>query len=119
MLSDQIEGKNNSWAIRWQASAFLNNKLTLYPGIPLVKNIGFDNTGTHTEKTKKYYVKLSKKTINVKKIQICESSFARDSYMKYFQSSSKPKLHKRMINKLKSIKKLANMNFKIFKKETY
>lgn len=47
MLQDQIDGKNNSWAIRWRASAFLADKLTLYPSKSLVHNIGFDNSGTH------------------------------------------------------------------------
>lgn len=46
MLQRQIEGKNDSWAIRWYASAYLANKLTLWPGHSLVENIGqFD--GTH------------------------------------------------------------------------
>jgi len=49
MLEDQINGKNNSWAIRWYASAFLHNKLTLYPHQSLVKNIGFDKSGTHCQ----------------------------------------------------------------------
>ena len=31
MLKDQINGKCDSWAIRWLASAFLKDKLTLYP----------------------------------------------------------------------------------------
>lgn len=48
MLEDQIRGKNNSWAIRWYAAAYLQNKLTLYPGQSLVLNIGFDGTGTHS-----------------------------------------------------------------------
>jgi hypothetical protein len=49
MLLDQISGKNDSWAIRWYASAFLKNKLTLYPGKTMIHNIGFDNSGTHTK----------------------------------------------------------------------
>lgn len=48
MLEDQITRKNNSWAIRWYASAFLAEKYTLYPKISLVKNIGLDGTGTHS-----------------------------------------------------------------------
>jgi len=48
MLIDQIEGKTNSWAIRWYASAFVNNKFTLYPGKPLVSNIGGDGTGINS-----------------------------------------------------------------------
>lgn len=47
MLRDQIIGKNNSWAIRWYASAFLNNKFTLYPRESLVFNTGFDGSGTN------------------------------------------------------------------------
>ena len=50
MLRDQISGRNNSWAIRWHASAFINDMLTLHPGRSLVQNIGLDNTGTHSVK---------------------------------------------------------------------
>jgi len=47
MLQDQVAGKNDSWAVRWYASCFLNNMVTLYPGKSLVQNIGLDNSGTH------------------------------------------------------------------------
>lgn len=46
MLEDQIRGKNSSWAIRWFASCFLQDKYCLYPRNSLVQNIGFD-IGTH------------------------------------------------------------------------
>jgi hypothetical protein len=42
MLRDQIDGKNTSWAVRWYASAFLRDKLTLYPAETLVSHIGYD-----------------------------------------------------------------------------
>jgi hypothetical protein len=48
MLKDQIENKVDSWAIRWYASAFINNKYTLYPKVTIIYNIGFDNSGTHS-----------------------------------------------------------------------
>lgn len=47
MLKDQIRGKNNSWAIRWQAVNYLKDRMTLYPSRTLVTNIGFDGSGTH------------------------------------------------------------------------
>lgn len=47
MLKQQISGRNNSWAIRWHASAFLAGMLTLYPGRSHVVNIGTDGSGTH------------------------------------------------------------------------
>lgn len=46
MLSDQVQGKNNSWAIRLYASFILKDMLTFYPGNSLVSHIGFD-IGTH------------------------------------------------------------------------
>lgn len=54
MLKDQIEGKNDSWAIRWYASALIHDKLTLYPGKSLVKNIGTDSSGTHGDNLKNF-----------------------------------------------------------------
>lgn len=48
MLRDQITGRNDSWAIRWHASAFLAGMFTLYPGRSLVRNTGFDGSGTHS-----------------------------------------------------------------------
>lgn len=48
MLEDQIIGKNNSWAIRWHASIFLNKMYCLYPVKSLIRNIGLDGSGTHS-----------------------------------------------------------------------
>lgn len=47
MLIDQIYGDTDSWAVRWYASAYLANMLTLYPGTSLVQNLGLDGSGTH------------------------------------------------------------------------
>ncbi len=59
MLRDQIEGKNNSWAIRWYASALLHDKLTLYPGKSLVHNIGTDASGTHRDDCSNFTPRMS------------------------------------------------------------
>jgi len=65
MLEGQIEGRNDSWAILWHASAFVNQKLTVYPGKSLVHNIGNDNSGTHNANTDHYNVTLSLTEINL------------------------------------------------------
>ena len=52
-------GKNNSWAIRWYASVFLNNGLTLNPSKSLINNIGHDGTGIHSGRNNIYDVKIS------------------------------------------------------------
>jgi hypothetical protein len=55
LLESQIRGEVDSWAIRWYASAFLLDKLTLYPPVSLITNIGFDGSGTHTENIENKY----------------------------------------------------------------
>ena len=72
MLKDQIDGKNNSWAIRWHASAFLSNKLTLYPGKSLVKNIGIDGSGTHCADMTQFDTQISQEKIIIKNIPLAE-----------------------------------------------
>lgn len=47
MLEAQLAGRVDSWAVRWQLSAFLNNSLTIYPRQSLIVNAGFDGSGTH------------------------------------------------------------------------
>ena len=47
MLQKQLNGKIDSWAIRWYLSVFFRNGLTLYPVSSLIRNIGHDASGTH------------------------------------------------------------------------
>jgi len=49
MIKHQLEGKVNSWAIRWTATTFLQKSLTLYPSRSLSKHIGFGNDSTHVK----------------------------------------------------------------------
>lgn len=85
MLEDQIRGVNDSWAVRWYASAFLANKLTLYPNKTLVRNIGFDGTGRHCGFTKGLNLPLADKPVNLNKIEVCENAEARAAFEKYFR----------------------------------
>jgi hypothetical protein len=47
MVERQERGAIDSWGIRWYLSVFARDGLTLYPGLPLIENIGFDGSGTH------------------------------------------------------------------------
>jgi hypothetical protein len=87
MLEDQISKKNNSWAIRWYASAFLKDKLTLYPGKSLVKNIGFDNSGTHCGFSDDFVAEIFMSRISINPIDIKENIKAK----KLFKDFLKPK----------------------------
>ncbi len=87
MLKDQIKGRNNSWAIRWYASAFLKDKLTLYPGRTLVQNIGYDGSGMHCRKTNRFNNELYNYKISVKNIPVTENINVRREIEKYFQNT--------------------------------
>lgn len=47
MLDAQMAGRIDSWAIRAEYTRFRLGGLTLYPRVPLVRNIGMDGTGRH------------------------------------------------------------------------
>lgn len=58
MLRNQIEGKIDSWAIRWIYTHFKNNAYCIYPVKSKIQNIGTDSSGSHTVTTNKYLVNL-------------------------------------------------------------
>ncbi len=46
-LKQQMEGKIDSWAIRWCYALFKNDALCIYPSKSYVDNIGLDGSGVH------------------------------------------------------------------------
>ena len=99
MLSAAVSERIDSWAIRWHASAFLEDKLTLYPGRSLVRNIGNDASGTHCGYSCRLDVDLSLKPVRVGDIPIEENHLARSALENFFSSLRRPRLI-RLINKL-------------------
>ena len=101
MLKNQIAGKNNSWAIRWYASAFLADKLTLYPGRSLVHNIGNDDSGTHASGFRSFDVVLSASAIDLSAVTAKALQPARDAFIRYFKRTQ-GSLLKRGLARLKN-----------------
>lgn len=87
MLRSQIAGKNDSWAIRWYASAFLASKLTLYPGRSLVQNIGNDSSGTHADDTETHDIDLSSTPIDLRHVPVEPSGQAQAAFEAFFRRS--------------------------------
>ena len=85
MLKDQIAGENDSWAIRWHAAMFLAGCLQLSPTLSLVRNIGFDGTGTHCAESNTYAVELATRPIAVQRIPLEECSAARSALVRYYR----------------------------------
>ena len=89
MLRRQTEGKNNSWAIRWNASLFLNDILSLNAGKSLVRNEGFDGSGTNCGGGGLYDSTLYMQRLNVQKISpIAESVVGRQALIRYYRRTN-------------------------------
>ena len=85
MLRRQIEGKNNSWAIRWNASLFLKDILSLNVGRSLVQNEGFDGSGTNCGGGGLYASNLYMQQLPVIPISPVEENLkARQAYIRYY-----------------------------------
>jgi hypothetical protein len=108
MLRNQIKGKNDSWAIRWYAAAFLRDKLTLYPGYSLVRNIGIGESAASHGSTilpQPQYIYDSAsatKPVDVKLIPIKESTSSRKAMEEFFRQA-RPTIFQRLIFRLRKI----------------
>lgn len=51
MLDDQMNGRVNSWAIRFDYYMYKNKMFNIIPRETLIRNIGFDGSGTHCKST--------------------------------------------------------------------
>lgn len=89
-------GKNNSWAIRWYASIFLKNGLTLNPAKSLIHNIGHDGSGVHSNIEKTYFVNINKNIIENFPTIIQENKQAY-KLIKTFLSKRKGTIFKRVL----------------------
>jgi hypothetical protein len=86
MLKEQMN-KKYSWAILWYASAFLKNKLTLYPNLSLIKHIGIGGTNHGSDP---FLDKVNfTDEINVISTHICENKDARQAFVDFFAARKK------------------------------
>jgi putative methyltransferase (TIGR04325 family) len=102
MLKSQIEKKVDSWAIRWYASAFINNKYTLYPNKSIIYNIGFDNSGIHCDEVDNFNNKTwnHKKPIIIEKVSNIETNeLALKKWLKYYNKNILTRLIKKIFYK--------------------
>jgi hypothetical protein len=98
ILKKNLIDNKNSWAIKWYASAFIYNKLTLYPPYSLIHNIGNDGSGTNSSKNKIYDNNLKNLPIEINQIEIKENYELRSEFENYF--NSKNNIIKKILNKI-------------------
>lgn len=91
MLKSQMEGKIDSWSIRFSYAHFNQRMYSICPRYSYVNNIGNDGTGTHCGKTNIFENDLSKakQTCNfIKDIQIKEDVMV--EFRKLYRKTSLP-----------------------------
>lgn len=104
MLKNQIKGKNDSWAIRWYMSAFLRNKLTLYPKHSLVQNIGNDNSGTHGLPTRQFKIeKLSTELPRLEPVNNIKEDVEARRLMEIFFKATRANFIEKVLKKLELV----------------
>jgi hypothetical protein len=89
MLAAQVRGRNDSWAVRWHASCFLNDMLTLYPGRSLVQNIGTDGTGTHCAASDEYDQSPTESPVRLERISLEPSAVAEAAFARFLRGTRK------------------------------
>lgn len=95
------KGKNNSWAIRWYASMFLNGGLSLNPSKSLINNIGHDGSGIHSNIEHMYDVTINSNQISYFPEVIEENPQAYEK-VKGFLSKRKGNIFKRIVRYMRN-----------------
>jgi len=101
MLTDNINGLNDSWAVRWYASTFLKNMNTLFPSKSFVKNIGIDNSGENCNYTTVYDSLINVEYNKLRKIDSLELLSDRLLIQSFFQKIKYKRYYDSIINKIK------------------
>ena len=98
MLNDFINGKNNSWGIRWYTSVFLKNGFGLFPPYSFVQNIGHDGSGEHCGETNLFHHKELKlhNVVLPPAIGIANNIKMHNKFISY-NKSLRPNLIKRLV----------------------
>lgn len=118
MMQMQVDGKIDSWAVRFGFSHFKNHSVAILPCKSYVTNIGFDGTGTHSGTIAKTYENdLSQSVENPRFLDVV---YEDDRIINAFYSSFYPKrrpLWKKAVNFI--ARKLGKKPPFVIKKKVY
>ncbi|UEG49470.1 hypothetical protein LK994_12585 [Ferruginibacter lapsinanis] len=86
-----------SWAVRWYASWFEKDGLSLFPATSLVKNIGFDGSGVHYTESNNVFISPTTEYIDLQKIDLIEEDRQiRNSVIDFYANRPDRKPHERL-----------------------
>ena len=99
MLQHQMEGRINSWAIRWVYTQSNLDMYTVYPKNSYVLNDGCDGSGTHLGSTSEYQTEIQESAAKCQFETLkIEERIAKEFWYKYTDT-----LNKKIIRNLKKI----------------
>lgn len=84
-LVRNLTGELRSWFIKWHGILLMENGYTLYPGISLTNNIGFDDSGSNCPHVDKFTVTNLADHISVRKIAVKENRVVRKMVKRFYQ----------------------------------
>ena len=89
----QKVGLVDSWYLRFYASLFLKDKLSLYPGRSLTANYGLDGSGIHcgADMHDTYDVIFSNTPVESIDVDVKENAYVYEKFVAYFNSKLPPK----------------------------
>ncbi|MEO1435160.1 MAG: hypothetical protein AAFV80_06450, partial [Bacteroidota bacterium] len=98
-------GELNTWAIRWQASIFIADGLTLMPGKSMVQNIGLDNTGVHSQARhqQRFSHERLAESVSLEKLPIIEDPQAYEALRQFFLSPEQRGRKARLVHFLRTL----------------
>lgn len=89
-LQDNISGNKETWAVKWYASMFLRNGLSLHPWPSLTNNIGHDLTGQNCAPSAVFHWDKLAHEIPVERISLKESPKARRLMKLFYRDLHSP-----------------------------
>ncbi|MFY0255897.1 hypothetical protein ACDQ55_18290 [Chitinophaga sp. 30R24] len=102
MLHQHKNGKVSSWAIRWRATAYLYDMLTLYPVKSLVRHDGNVASATHHFKEEDWlYTDIYQEPIAVEAIPVQNNLPMEKAFAKFLRSNAGMTIPAKIKNRLK------------------
>lgn len=98
-----ITGELNTWATKWYSTVFLNEGLCLHPKKSLVKNIGWDGSGMHTNINFDYSIDEPLESLEVRPLPLIENEEVRALARKFYHRINNKSIPERILIKLRAI----------------
>lgn len=102
-LQANVNGTLKTWAVKWHTAIYLRKGFCLHPGKSLVKNIGFDNSGTNSGDSNRFEIKRLQKNVSVFTIDIVEQQEVLKKFADFYlekQKATSNNIIKRFVHRI-------------------